>query len=135
MRKLLVMLALVCGAHASAGEVRTVVSIVGDAFHINGRPTYAGRSWNGHKIEGLLLNSRMVQAIFDDLNPMTVQRWAYPDTGRWDADRNTSEFIAALPDYRKRGLLGVTINLQGGSPMGYSNDQPWHNAAFTAEGL
>ena len=24
-----------------------------------------------------------------------------------------------------------TINLQGGSPQGYSKDQPWHNSAFT----
>jgi hypothetical protein len=57
------------------------VTIVGDAFHINGKPTYEGRTWRGHKIEGLLMNSRMVQGIFDDLNPETVARWAYPDTG------------------------------------------------------
>ena len=44
------------------------------AFHINGQPTYAGRTWQGHKIEGLLLNSRMVQGIFDDLNPETVEQ-------------------------------------------------------------
>ena len=48
---------------------RTVVSIQGDAFYINGQPTYKGRTWQGHKIEGLLLNSRMVQGIFDDANP------------------------------------------------------------------
>jgi hypothetical protein len=82
--------------HAGEPPVRkTAVTIVGDAFHINGQPTYPGRTWRGHKIEGLLMNSRMVQGIFDDLNPETVARWAYPDTGRWDADRNTSEFIAA----------------------------------------
>src|SRR5687767_9286271 len=53
------------------GVRKTVVSIHGDAFHINGQPTYAGRTWQGKRIEGLLLNSRMVQGIFDDLNPMT----------------------------------------------------------------
>src|SRR5436309_11534970 len=68
---------------------KTSVSIVGDQFFINGKPTYAGRSWRGHKVEGLLLNSRMVQGIFDDRNPQTVKRWAYPDTGKWDAERNT----------------------------------------------
>jgi hypothetical protein len=31
-------------------------------------------------------------------------------------------------------LLSFTINLQGGSPQGYSNDQPWNNSAFTEEG-
>jgi hypothetical protein len=113
---------------------RTAVSIASDAFHINGKPTYPGRSWQGHKIEGLLLNSRMVQAAFDDLNPETRDRWIYPDTKSWDAERNTREFVAALPDWRRHGLLAITVNLQGGSPQGYSKDQPWHNSAFTASG-
>ena len=69
----------------------TVVSIVGDEFHIDGKPTYAGRVWRGHKIQGLLLNARLVQGIFDDRNTNTVAQWAYPDTGRWDAERNTRE--------------------------------------------
>jgi hypothetical protein len=113
---------------------RTIVSIAGDEFHINGRPTYEGRRWNGHQIQGLLMNSRMVQGIFDDRNRETVSRWAYPDTGRWDPDRNTREFIAAMPEWRRHGLLGFTINLQGGSPTGYSTDQPWHNSAIEADG-
>jgi len=94
---------------------KTLVSIVGDQFYLNGEPTYQGRTWNGHKLEGLLLNSRMVQGIFDDLNAETVNRWAYPDTGVWDAERNTREFIAAMPAWRAHGLLAFTINLQGGS--------------------
>jgi|GEM_PF-173629 len=123
---------------ASAGASRqsrhTEVTIVGDAFHINGRPTYAGRMWNNHKIEGLLFNSRMVQGIFDDLNPETRDRWAYPDTKKWDPERNTREFIAAMPAWREHGLLAFTINLQGGSPQGYSQEQPWHNPAIAADG-
>jgi hypothetical protein len=86
------------------------------------------------KIEGLLMNSRMVQGIFDDFNPQTRDRWKYPDTGKWDADRNTREFIAAMPEWRRHGLLSFTINLQGGSPEGYSKGQPWHNSAFDEEG-
>jgi hypothetical protein len=113
---------------------KTKVDILGDKFLINGKPTYAGRTWRGHKIEGLLFNSRMVQGIFDDLNPETVQRWAYPDTKKWDAERNTREFIVAMPEWRKHGLLGFTLNLQGGSPEGYSKNQPWHNSAFKADG-
>ncbi len=113
---------------------KTEVSIVKDAFHINGKPTYAGRTWQGHKIEGLLLNSRMVQATFDDRNPETTKRWAYPDTGKWDAERNTRDFLAALPVYRAHGLVAMTLNLQGGSPTGYSNEQPWHNSAIEADG-
>jgi hypothetical protein len=119
---------------ANAPARKTEVSIRGAAFLINGEPTYKGRTWNGKKVEGLLMNSRMVQATFDDLNPETVGRWAYPDTKKWDADRNTREFVAAMPEWRKHGLLAVTLNFQGGSPTGYAKDQPWHNSAFTADG-
>lgn len=117
-----------------ARMAQTTVSIQQDGFLINGRPTYEGRSWQGQRVEGLLFNTRMVQGIFDDLNPETVQRWAYPDTGGWDAQRNTAEFIDAMPAWCQRGVLGVTLNLQGGSPEGYSKSQPWHNSAFDADG-
>jgi len=112
----------------------TAVTIDGDRFLIDGRPTYEGRTWRGNRIEGLLMNSRMVQGIFDDLNPATQHLWAYPDTKRWDAERNTREFVAAMPEWRRHGLLAFTLNLQGGSPQGYSQAQPWHNSAFDADG-
>jgi hypothetical protein len=121
-------------AAADAPARQTAVSIVGEDFHLNGRPTYPGRQWNGHRIEGLLLNSRMVQAVFDDLNPETVGRWAYPDTGRWDAERNVREFISAMPSWRAHGLLAITVNFQGGSPEGYSKTQPWITGAFAEDG-
>ncbi len=117
-----------------ANEPRTTVSIVGESFHINGQPTYAGRTWHGKKIEGLLFNSRMVQATFEDLNPATRDQWAYPDTKIWDAERNLKEFLAAIPLWRKHGLLAITVNLQGGSPQGYSKSQPWSNPGFTPTG-
>jgi hypothetical protein len=124
----------VLAADPAPAPRHTTVSIVGDEFYINGRPTYAGREWNGRKIQGLLLNARMVQGIFDDLNTNTASRWAYPDTGRWDAARNTREFVAAMPEWRRQGLLAFTLNLQGGSPEGYSKSQPWQNSAFAADG-
>ena len=117
----------------SSGKGTTAVSIQDGGFAINGRPTYAGRSWKGHRIEGLLFNSRMANAIADDENPATRGTWAYADGG-WFAERNTSEFIAALPTYRAHGLLAVCLNLQGGSPQGYSWHQPWKICGFTPEG-
>ena len=114
--------------------MKTTVNIVDDAFYINGEITYPGRSYEGNKIEGLLLNSRMVQGIFDDRNPETIHLWAYPDTGKWDAERNTREFLAAMPTWRAHGVLALTINLQGGSPEGYSKAQPWHNSGIEADG-
>jgi hypothetical protein len=76
---------------AAAPLRKTAVSIVGADFHLNGRPTYEGRTWNGYRIEGLLLNCRLVQSVFDDLNPDTVHRWAYPDTGKWAARRRSCD--------------------------------------------
>ncbi len=39
-----------------------------------------------------------------------------------------------MPEWRKHGLLGITINLQGGSPEGYSKAQPWDNSAIAPDG-
>jgi len=121
-------------APAPTPAPKTTVSIDGDKFFLNGKPTYAGRTWKGKKIEGLMMNSRMVQGVFDDLNPATISRWAYPDTGKWDAERNTREFLAAMPVWRAHGLLSFGINFQGGSPEGYSAKQPWLNSAFRPDG-
>jgi hypothetical protein len=112
----------------------TRVTIDGEQFYIDGEVTYSGRTWRGYKIEGLLMNSRMIQATFDDENPETRSRWAYPDTGTWDAERNVQEFLAMLPVYKEHGLLAVTVNFQGGSPEGYSKGQPWSNTGLDANG-
>jgi len=127
-------LGLAAAAPLGARAPRTEVSIRGDQFFLNGTPTYAGRTWQGMRIEGLLLNARVVQGIFDDLNRATRARWAYRDTRRWDAERNTREFIAAMPEWRRHGLLAFTINLQGGNPEGYGQAQPWENSALAADG-
>lgn len=112
---------------------KTTVSIIGNQFYINGELTYKGRYWQGNKIEGLLFNSRMVQGIFDDLNPKTRDRFKYPETKVWDADRNTNEFVSSMYEWRSYGLLAFTLNLQGGSPLGYGN-QGWINSAFDENG-
>lgn len=125
---------IILATFCSIASAQTTVSIVGEDFHINAKPTYEGRTWKGHRIEGLLMNSRMVQATYDDLNPETAKRWAYLDSGKWDAERNVSEFIAAMPEWRAHGLLAVTVNFQGGSPEGYSKTQPWESSAFAPDG-
>ena len=126
---LLGLLALSLSATASETEV----SIRGDQFYINDRPTYEGRYWKGHKVEGLLMNARMVQGVFDDLNAETVDSFKYPDTGKWDADRNTREFVEAMQSWHDHGVLAFTLNLQGGSPLGYGN-KGWINSAFDKNG-
>lgn len=111
----------------------TRLEVRGNKFYINGVPAYKDKSWNGNSIEGLLFNARMVQGIFDDSNEETNQLWKYTDTGKWDPERNTSEFIKAMDEWHSFGLMAFTINLQGGSPTGYGNNG-WINTAFNADG-
>jgi hypothetical protein len=97
-------------------EANTVarVSIVNDQWHINGTVTYPGA-----KAEGLLMNVRMVNCTFEDLNR--------PD---FDAEANTEELISRIPDYMAHGVRAFTLNLQGGMP-GYEGAV---NSAFNADG-
>jgi hypothetical protein len=120
-------------------ERHTEVTIVGEQFHINGSPTFEGQVWTtsyggDYPVEGLLMNARLVQGVFDDLNPETRGQWIYPDTKQWDPDRNTQEFTDALASWREHGLLGYTLNLQGGCPYGYCGQQRWDNSAFAPDG-
>ncbi len=112
---------------------QTVVSIKGDQFYINGKPTYEGRYWEGNKVEGLLINSRMVNGIFDDIDPATSNAFAYPDTKKWDAERNNREFVEAMPVWHSYGLNCITLNMQGGSPVGYQG-MPYTNPGFHKDG-
>ncbi len=130
---LLVVSLLVASTMHAQKKARTIVSIKGEDFYINNKITYKGIRWKGYRVEGLLHNSRMVQGIFDDLNPDTRGRFVYPDTENWDPDRNTNEFVQAMGEWYQHGLLAVTLNLQGGSPTGYGNKN-WINSAFDETG-
>jgi len=116
----------------AASARATEVSIDGTSFRLDGTLTYPGTP-----AQGLLLNSRMVDAVFDDANTATVGMWEYPDTGRWDAERNTNEFIAALPMYAAKGLRAVSVNLQGGNPVpgcSCNATHAWISSAYTSDG-
>ena len=117
------------GQAATPPPARTKVSIQGESFYINGLRTFPGG-----RLDGTLPNSRMVQATFDDANPATVNNWKYPDGSAYNPIRQTNEFVAALPGYRAKGLLAVTVNFQGGDPITGAQNQPWDNTAFNSDG-
>ena len=99
----------------SLGAMRECrVSIEAGRWRINGRPPYPGTS-----AEGLLMNVRMVNAVFEDRN-----------RADYDAESNTAEFIARIPDYVAHGIRAFTLNLQGGAP-GYEGAA---NSAFNPDG-
>jgi hypothetical protein len=109
------------------GNLTTEVSVSGDSWYINGlivNPNSAA--------QGLLMNSRMVQAAFEDENPDTQHYWRYSDGSSFDPERNADEFIAMVPTYASYGLNAVTVSLQGGRPR--SGDQVWINTAFRSDG-
>jgi CubicO group peptidase (beta-lactamase class C family) len=104
---------LLAGPSAPA-EVRTRVAIDGEHWHINGELTYPDT-----RAKGLLMNVRVVNAVFEDSKR--------PD---FDAEANTEEFLARLPDYVAHGVRAFTICLQGGMP-GYEGAV---NSAFNPDG-
>ena len=88
----------------------TAVSRMGEQFKINGTFTYAGQIWKNNLIEGLLLNSRMVNGVYDDLDGSPPSEMT-----PWDAREHTEAFIAQMPSWREQGLTAFSINVQGGS--------------------
>jgi len=114
-------------------QPKTLVTIDSTQFKINGELTYPKRFWQDKRIEGLLLNARLVQGIFDDTNPETRKKWKYPRNTHFNAYRNTREFVAAIPSWKEKGLLAFSLNMQGGSPMGYGN-KDWINTPYDSLG-
>lgn len=95
---------------------RTAVRIEGGRWVLNGRVTYPRAP-----AEGLLMNVRMVNAVFEDRGKPGYQT---------AADANTSQFLARLPEYVRSGILAFTLNLQGGMP-GYEGAV---NTAYEPDG-
>ena len=134
---------------------QTRVGIRGAQFMVNGKVTYSAEQGfpAAHAlIAGTLLNVRAVQAVFEDsqypgsgsrrnpyaTNVMGPVWFDYPDAP-FDPERNLREFLSALPQWRKCGVLAFTINLQGGGPVdgNYGENvpmQPHRNMAFEADG-
>ena len=96
------------------GPTRTRVSIKDTRWYLDGRLTYPAA-----QAEGLLMNVRMVNVVFEDRN-----------RSDFDAEKNTDRFIAVIPDYAAQGVRAFTVNLQGGFP-GYEGAV---NSAFNPDG-
>lgn len=112
--------AFALGAVAWAGPPQAAVSIHEGRWHLDGRVTYPGAP-----AEGLLMNVRMINSVFEDAGPAADRLPA-----GFDADANTAAFVAQLPAYVAHGVRAFTIGLQGGRP-GYSGNQ---TSAFERDG-
>lgn len=105
-------------AAACAEGGTTRIGIAGGRWQLNGRVTCEGAA-----AEGLLMNVRMVNAVFEDANPATCPKG-------FDPEANTAAFIARIPDYVAHGVRAFTLSLQGGS-CGYEGAV---NSAFRPDG-
>ena len=116
------------------------ITIQGDKFYMDGKLTYSDFPGARPEALGRLMNSRMVQATFEDENPETAKLFVYPDGSVLDPNRQTNEFCAALPEYRRHGVIACTVNFQGGYPQYHVHLrqdqilQNWDNNAFAANG-
>ena len=110
--------ALAAGLRLEGASRRTVIEISRGTWRLNGATTYPGTP-----AEGLLLNVRMVNAIFEDANAATRP-------GGFDAEENTRRFLQAALEYIEAGIRAFTISLQGGDP-GYEGAV---NSAINADG-
>jgi hypothetical protein len=98
----------------SAGSKKTTVSIKDGKWFLNDEVTY-----RGSRAEGLLMNVRMVNSVFEDSH-----------RPEFNAEANADEFIARIPDYVANGVRAFTLNFQGGFP-GYEGAV---NSAFDPDG-
>ncbi|HSI78761.1 MAG TPA: hypothetical protein VK957_22900, partial [Lunatimonas sp.] len=101
-------------------DTLTQISIDGDKWHINGEITNPGSP-----AAGLLMNVRMVNAVFEDRG----NGWK-KQVDAFDPDENTQTFINHIPEYVDLGVNAFVISLQGGLP-GYEGAI---NTAFEPEG-
>jgi hypothetical protein len=101
-------------------HIITKVSIVKDKWYFNDRVLNPGSP-----AEGLLMNVRMVNSVFEDRGPTAAK--LEPD---FDPMANTEAFILKIPEYVSYGVNAFTISLQGGAP-GYEGAI---NTAFAANG-
>jgi hypothetical protein len=92
----------------------TRLDITGDKFLINGKLTYSEIENSSSNAHGLLMNARLIQGIFDDA--AEPARFARFGREQWDAERNTDDLIAALPQWYQYGLRAFTVGCQGGGP-------------------
>lgn len=98
----------------------TVVSIS------NGKWYFDGKILNeGSLAEGLLMNVRMVNSVFEDKGKRLPEQFR-----GFDPEANTRRFISMIPEYVSSGVNCFTISLQGGAP-GYEGAV---NTAYKPDG-
>ncbi len=110
----------------------TTLTLQGDRFLINGQPTYQVQGATNADAHGLLMNARFIQGIFDDAaDPKRFARFGWKT---WDPERHTDELIAALPQWKRYGILALTVGFQGGMPVFTAENSTIDNNPYSDDG-
>ena len=111
--------------------MKTILTLSGENFLINGTPVYADIPGSNPKMHGLLMNARFIQGIFDDQqDPSRFNRFGMT----FDPEKNTDDLIAALPEWYQYGLRAFTVGLQGGGPCFTIPNTEIINRPFSPDG-
>ncbi|HKL41165.1 MAG TPA: cellulase family glycosylhydrolase [Clostridia bacterium] len=109
---------------------RTTLEIKKNNFLINGELVYSEIK-NSKDSQGLLMNSRFIQGIFDD----KIDRTRFDRFGKkFDPDKNTDDLIKALPKWYDYGLRAFTVGIQGGWPVFTIDVEDINNNPFGTDG-
>lgn len=110
---------------------KTILTINNEKFLINEKLTYSEIKDCHEQYHGLLMNSRMIQGIFDDKQDVSRFNRFGKD---FNPDVNTNEFIEALPQWYEKGLRAVTVGFQGGGPCFTIDNYTIENNPYSADG-
>ena len=111
--------------------MKTNLSIAKDRFLINGALTYQELPHADPRYHGLLMNARMIQGVFDDKSaPDRFHRYGKT----FSPEQNTSELIAALPQWYSMGLRAITVGFQGGGPCFTIDNYTIENNPYSNDG-
>lgn len=112
---------------------KTELTIEGEKFLINGSLVYSDIPTSREEAHGLLMNARFIQGVFDDR--ADPDRFARFGRSEWDAEQNTDDLIAALPEWYAWGLRAFTVGFQGGGPCFTTDNLTIDNNPFGSDGL
>jgi hypothetical protein len=112
--------------------LKTRLEVKGRSFLINGKPTYSEIPGGNPSAQGLLMNARFIQGVFDDAaDPGRFARYGFD---RWDPEDHTDRLIAALPEWYAYGLRAFTVGFQGGGPCFTIDNTTIQNNPFGTDG-
>jgi len=111
--------------------MKTKLSIQGNKFLINDRLSYSEFPRCPQEYQGLLMNARFIQGIFDDQR----DKARFNRFGRtFDAEQNTEELITALHEWYQYGIRAITVGFQGGGTCFTIDNRTIDNNPFQADG-